>query len=155
MILARIFHRTIEWLCIMLMVILAVDLMLGVFSRYVLMSTFTWYDEVARVCFVWAVFLGAALGVKRAAHFGLHIVVDMLPPRAKRFVGLLTPITVITFSAVLIVQGLNFVDLGWFQQTPVMGLPKAWVYAAMPVGGALMILYSLAPLWRGVREAFA
>jgi TRAP-type C4-dicarboxylate transport system permease small subunit len=154
-VIARLFDRTIEWLCILLMVVLAVDLMLGVFSRYVLMSTFTWYDEVARVCFVWAVFLGAAVGVKRGAHFGLHIIIDMLPPRARRFAALVTPVMVILFSAVLIVEGWNFVDLGWFQQTPVMGLPKAWVYAAMPVGGVLMVLYSLAPLWRGVREAFA
>jgi len=153
--LTRLLDRAIEWLCIVLMLVLAVDLMLGVFSRYVLMSTFTWYDEVARVCFVWAVFLGAALGVKRSAHFGLHIVIDLLPPRARRFAALATPVAVIGFSAVLIVQGLNFVELGWFQQTPVMGLPKAWVYAAMPMGGVLMILYSLAPLWRGVREAFA
>jgi TRAP-type C4-dicarboxylate transport system permease small subunit len=40
--------------------VLACDLMLGVFSRYVPVRTFTWYDEIARACFVWVVFLGAA-----------------------------------------------------------------------------------------------
>jgi TRAP-type C4-dicarboxylate transport system permease small subunit len=150
---AKLFNRLIEWLCLALMVILTTDLLLGVFSRYVLMSTFTWYDEVARVCFVWAVFLGASVGIRRKAHFGLHIVVDTFPPKAKRYAALVTPLVVIAFSAVLIIQGMAFVDLGWFQQTPVMGLPKAWVYAAMPVGGVLMILNSLAPLWHGMREA--
>ena len=62
----------------------AIDLLLGVFSRYVLDRTFVWYDEVARACFIWLVFLGAAVAVKRGAHFGLHIVVDMLPPQLKR-----------------------------------------------------------------------
>ena len=33
-----------------------------------------------------------------------------------------------------------------------MGISKGWIYAAMPVGGALMILYSLPSLWRSVRE---
>lgn len=147
--------RIVEWACLILMVVLALDLMLGVFSRYVLASTFTWYDEVARISFVWAVFLGAAVGVRRNAHFGLHIVIDLMPARTRRFAALLTPIVVIVFATVLIWQGWQFVDMGWFQQTPVMGLPKAWVYAAMPTGGALMILYSLEPLWRGAREAFA
>jgi len=151
----RIVDRIVEWACLILMVVLALDLMLGVFSRYVLASTFTWYDEVARIAFVWAVFLGAAVGVRRNAHFGLHIVIDLMPPRARRFAALLTPIVVIVFAAVLIWQGWHFVDTGWFQQTPVMGLPKAWVYAAMPTGGVLMILYSLEPLWRRAREAFA
>lgn len=151
----KIVDRIVEWACLILMVVLALDLMLGVFSRYVLASTFTWYDEVARIAFVWTVFLGAAIGVRRNAHFGLHIVIDLMPPRARRFATLLTPIVVIVFAAVLIWQGWHFVDMGWFQQTPVMGLPKAWVYAAMPTGGVLMILYSLEPLWRGAREAFA
>lgn len=151
----RVVDRIVEWACLILMVVLALDLMLGVFSRYVLASTFTWYDEVARIAFVWAVFLGAAVGVRRNAHFGLHIVIDLMPPRARRFAALLTPIVVIVFAAVLIWQGWHFVDTGWFQQTPVMGLPKAWVYAAMPTGGVLMILYSLEPLWRRAREAFA
>ena len=59
---------------------------------------------------------------------------------------------VITFSGVLIRQGWAFVDLGRLQQTPVMGISKSWIYAAMPVGGALMILHSLPSLWRSVRE---
>ena len=149
-----VFGRLVEWLCLVLMVILAVDLMLGVVSRYVFAMTFTWYDEVARVAFVWLVFLGAAVGIKRGAHFGLHIVVDRLPPRGRRIAELVTPVVIIAFALVLIVQGLAFVELGWFQMTPVMGLPKAWVYAAMPVGGALMIAYALQPFWRAVRGVF-
>jgi len=57
------------------------------------------------------------------------------------------------FSGVLVVQGLAFMEFGRFQQLPVMGISKVWIYAAMPVGGALMILYSLQALWRGVRNA--
>lgn len=143
----------VEWICLVLMVVLSVDLMLGVFSRYVLFSTFTWYDELARVCFVWMVFLGAAVGVKRGAHFHLNLLIDALPRSARRPVALLAPATVIVFSVALIVQGWDFLELGRFQSLPVMGLSKAWVYAAMPVGGGLMILYSLAPLWRALRRS--
>jgi TRAP-type C4-dicarboxylate transport system permease small subunit len=58
---------------------------------------------------------------------------------------------VILFAGVLIQQGLVFLELGKLQQTPVMGMPKTWVYVAIPIGGALMILYSLGPLWRAIR----
>ncbi|OLC39419.1 MAG: hypothetical protein AUH81_01710 [Candidatus Rokubacteria bacterium 13_1_40CM_4_69_5] len=61
------------------------------------------------------------------------------------------PLAVIAFSLVLVDQGWAFVELGRVQQTPVMGISKAWIYAAMPVGGALMLLYSLPPLWRALR----
>ena len=136
-----------------MMVILCADVFLGVFSRYVLHSTFTWYDEIARACFVWVVFLGAAVGVKRGAHFGLHMLVDMLPRYARRLAGFVTPVVIMAFSAVLVVQGLAFMEFGRFQQLPVMGISKAWIYAAMPVGGVLMILYALQALWRSVRNA--
>jgi TRAP-type C4-dicarboxylate transport system permease small subunit len=144
-----------EWVCLVLMAILSVDLMLGVFSRYVLASTFTWYDEIARACFVWVVFLGAAVGVERGAHFRLHLLVDRMPLRLQRAAGVFGSLIVIAFSLVLIWQGWVFVELGSAQQTPVMGVSKAWIYAAMPTGGALMVVQSLAPLWRGLRELVA
>jgi TRAP-type C4-dicarboxylate transport system permease small subunit len=134
-----------------LMVVLSIDLLLGVFSRYVLVRTFTWYDEIARGCFVWLTFLGAAVGVKRQAHFRLHIVVDRLSPRVRQAIVILLPLVVIIFAGVLIQQGLVFLEIGKFQQTPVMGLPKAYIYVAIPIGGVLMILYSLGPLWRAIR----
>lgn len=146
-----IFSNTVEWVCMALMVVLSIDLLLGVFSRYVLVMTFTWYDEIARGCFVWLTFLGAAVGVKRHAHFRLHIVVDRLSPRLRQVTVFLLPLVVIVFASVLIQQGLVFLELGKFQQTPVMGLSKMWIYVAIPIGGALMILYSLGPLWSAIR----
>src|SRR5262245_34462327 len=151
--LRKVWDNGVEWLCLVLMAVLACDLMLGVFSCYVLLRTFTWYDEIARACFVWVVFLGAAVGVKRGAHFGLHMLVDALPERARRLAGFVTPLAIIAFSAVLVVQGLEFMEFGKFQTLPVMGISKVWIYAAMPVGGALMILYALQHLWRSLRNA--
>jgi TRAP-type C4-dicarboxylate transport system permease small subunit len=149
--LKRILANAVEGICLVLMVVLSIDLLLGVFSRYVLVRTFTWYDEIARGCFVWLTFLGAAVGVKRQAHFRLHIVVDRLSPRLRQAMVILFPLVVIIFAGLLVQQGLVFLEIGKFQQTPVMGLPKAYIYVAIPIGGALMILYSLGPLWRAIR----
>jgi TRAP-type C4-dicarboxylate transport system permease small subunit len=152
--LTRILSNVVEWVCMLLMVVLSADLLLGVFSRYVLVRTFTWYDEIARGCFVWLTFLGAAVGVKRHAHFRLHLFVDRLPPRLQQALSILLPLVVLAFAAVLVQQGLVFLELGRFQQTPVMGLPKTWIYIAIPIGGGLMILYSLLPLLRALRGVF-
>ncbi|MDH4266045.1 MAG: TRAP transporter small permease subunit [Deltaproteobacteria bacterium] len=90
--LKRILSNSVEWVCMVLMVVLSMDLLLGVFSRYVLVRTFTWYDEIARSCFVWLTFLGAAVGVKRQAHFRLLIVVDRLSPRLRQATVILLPL---------------------------------------------------------------
>ena len=82
--LARAASNLVEGLLLLMMVALCVDIFLGVFSRYVIRSTFTWYDEIARLLFVWIVFLGAAVGVRRGAHFRLHLLVDRFPPAPRR-----------------------------------------------------------------------
>ncbi|HTO49693.1 MAG TPA: TRAP transporter small permease [Burkholderiales bacterium] len=152
-VLAPVVAHGVEGLCVVLLAAISVDLLLGVFSRYVMGRTFVWYDEVARACFIWLVFLGAAVAVKRGAHFGLHVLVDAMPPHLRRAALLLTPLTVIVFAAVLVVQGWSLTRHGATQTTAVMAMPVSWIYAAMPVGGTLMILYSLPVAWRVWRGA--
>ena len=144
----RALGNTVEGILLVMMVLLCADVFLGVFSRYVMGRTFTWYDEIARMCFVWIIFLGAAVGVRRGAHFRLQIVVNRLPPFLQTAANVVSVAAIAGFGALLIWQGRLLVELGQFQTTPVMGLSKQWIYASMPVGGALMILYALPLLWR-------
>ena len=141
----------VEGLLLLMMVVLCADVFLGVFSRYVIRNTFTWYDEIARLLFVWIVFLGAAVGVRRGAHFRLHLLVDRFPPGARRVAHVFGVLVLMGFGLVLIQQGWKLVELGQFQHTPVMGLSKQYVYAPVPAGGVLIMLYSLPHLWRALR----
>jgi TRAP-type C4-dicarboxylate transport system permease small subunit len=152
-VLRRAASNFVEGLLLVMMVVLCADVFLGVFSRYVLHSTFTWYDEIARLLFVWIVFLGAAVGVRRSGHFRLQLVIDRFPPGWRRAADIFGVLAIMLFGGVLIQQGWKLVELGQFQQTPVMGLSKAYVYASIPVGGALVILFSLRHLWRAVTGA--
>ena len=147
----RALGNLVEGILLVLMVVLCADVFLGVFSRYVLVRTFTWYDEIARLLFVWIVFLGAAVGVKRTAHFRLHLLVDRFPPVLQRAAVVFGILVVIGFGWLLIQQGWKLVELGQVQQTAVMGLSKQYIYLSVPVGGALIILFSLGHLWRALR----
>jgi TRAP-type C4-dicarboxylate transport system permease small subunit len=152
-VLRRAVANCVEGLLLVMMVVLCVDVFLGVFSRYVMHRTFTWYDEIARLLFVWIVFLGAAVGVRCSGHFRLRLVIDRFPPGLRRAAEILGVLAIMGFGAVLIQQGWKLVELGQLQQTPVMGLSKRYVYGSMPAGGALIILYSARHLWRAVTGA--
>src|SRR5437879_10458782 len=106
-----------------MMVLLCADVFLGVFSRYVMARTFTWYDEIARLLFVWIVFLGAAVGVRRSAHFRLHLLVDRFPPGLRRAAHVVGVLVVMGVGLRLIEQGWALVALGEVQRPPAMGLP--------------------------------
>ena len=137
----------VDWVCLGLMAALVVDVFLGVFSRYVLHATFQWYDEVARLCFVWMVFLGAATAVRRGAHFRLHLLIDRFGRRARRVTDLAVGLLVVGFGAVLVAGGIALWPVARRQVSDSLELSMLWFYGALPVGGALMILFSIPQLW--------
>ena len=136
----------VERVCILLMVALVVDVFLGVFSRYVLQATFEWYDEVARLCFVWIIFLGAAVAVRRRLHFRMHLLLDRLGPAAQRSAGRFVTLTVIAFGAILVAGGIRMAPIAARQVTDALAISQLWFFGALPVGGALMILFALPQL---------
>jgi TRAP-type C4-dicarboxylate transport system permease small subunit len=137
----------VERVCALLMIALVVDVFLGVFSRYVLQATFKWYDEVARLCFVWIIFLGAAVAVRRRLHFRVHLLIDRLRPAARVNAGRFVTLTVIAFGAILVAGGIRMAPIAMRQVTDALEISQLWFFGALPVGGALMILFAL-PQWR-------
>jgi TRAP-type C4-dicarboxylate transport system permease small subunit len=137
----------VERVCALLMIALVVDVFLGVFSRYVLQATFKWYDEVARLCFVWIIFLGAAVAVRRRLHFRVHLLIDRLRPVARAHAGRFVTLTVIGFGAILVAGGIRMAPIAMRQVTDALEISQLWFFGALPVGGALMILFAL-PQWR-------
>jgi len=63
------YGRLLEWVVIVLMVVLAVEVTLGVVFRFAGRSLI-WYDEVASVLLAWVTFYGSALASVRRAHIG-------------------------------------------------------------------------------------
>ena len=140
-----------EWVCLALMVVLVGDVFLGVWSRYVMQATFRWYDEVARLCFIWIIFLGAAVAVARRQHFRMHLVVARFRPRLRHAVERLVTLAVIAFGGVLLAGGIRMAPIAHRQVTDALEISQLWFFAALPVGGALMILFALPELF-GARE---
>ena len=139
----------VERVCLLLMVVLVGDVFLGVFSRYVLQSTFRWYDEVARLCFVWIIFLGAEVAVRRGLHFRMHLLVDRLGPGGRLAADRLATVTVIGFGTILVAGGFGIAPIAHRQVTDALEISQLWFFGALPVGGALMILFALGQLWHG------
>ena len=135
-----------------LMVVLVGDVFLGVFSRYVLQATFQWYDEVARLCFIWIVFLGATVAVKRGMHFRMRLVVDRLGPGAARVADHLVTLATVAFGAVLLAGGYGIYPVAQRQVTDALEISMLWFYSALPVGGALIIGYALQQAWQRARQ---
>ncbi|WP_245788616.1 TRAP transporter small permease [Amycolatopsis marina] len=118
-----------------------------VFCRYVLGFTPVWASETALLLLGWVAFLGIAKGIREHSHIALGMLVDRLP-RPLRLVTLrLAPLLMAVFGVYLIVQGGEFTQLMMSSTLPATGLPTSVQYAAMPVAGVLILLYSALQLF--------
>ena len=132
-----------------LLALVAIAVMTQVTVRFVLTSlgvnlSTPWTEELARYTLIWMVFLGAAIGVRHARMIALEFGVRKLPARAGVPIRYAVMILSIAFFALLFSVGIEFLDLGRSETSPVLGITKDYVYLAMPVGMVLMILNSLA-----------
>lgn len=114
-----------------------------VFVRYVLNDAIQWSEEVSRYAFIWIVFLGAPLGILRGIHIGMDILYRQASPRVQIVLSVVSHAGMLFFFYFLFRMGLEAVQLGRFQLTPALQISKAWVYAVIPIGGALMMLATL------------
>ncbi|MFN8723452.1 MAG: TRAP transporter small permease [Rhodospirillales bacterium] len=103
-----------------------------------------WTEELARYLLIWVVFLGAAVGCRKAQLIALEFVVQALPSLPGQMLRYGTLLLCVAFFAMMVWVGLPFVTLGETETSPVMQIPKSRVYWAMPVGAALMILNTFA-----------
>ena len=94
------YGRLLEWVVIVLMVVLAVEVTLGVVFRFAGRSLI-WYDEVASVLLAWVTFYGSALASVRRSHIGCPELVERMPWPARRAVSIAAQILVIAFFALL------------------------------------------------------
>jgi TRAP-type C4-dicarboxylate transport system permease small subunit len=117
-----------------------------VFGRYVLQSSPRWSSELALVLLAWLGFLGIAIGSREHSHIAVTFVADRLPRRIRSVVARLAPLLFLLFGVYLVAQGWSFTRLSMNSTLPSTGLSTAVQYAAMPVSGVLISVYSLLQL---------
>jgi TRAP-type C4-dicarboxylate transport system permease small subunit len=123
-----------------LMAVMTLDCALGVFFRYVVQDALTWTEETARYLMIWMGFLATGLALREGGHIAVELLLDRLPPPARR--AALGLVHVLGLVFLLSVIGAGWVLLARVsgQRTPVLGISMLWPYLAIPVGCLLTAL---------------
>lgn len=133
-------NRILDLCIIVLMAALAVVLFVAVITRYMLNFPLAWSEEASRYAFVWLSFLGAELCLRVKMHAAVDILVKTLPPRVQYVVWKVGQSLVGIFLIALLISGINITRVAHDQLSPALGIPMSFVYSAVPVGAALMLL---------------
>lgn len=144
--------RLLEWLTIVILAVLVLNVLWGVVSRYVLGTQSRWTEEVAIYLLVWVSLLGATLAFRDRAHLGVDYFVGKLDPAARRFAAVIAEVAVILFAGFGLVYGgylLVSETLRSGQLTPAMGWKIGYLYSVVPLSGVFIVAFSIENLLSG------
>ncbi|MGE5668715.1 MAG: TRAP transporter small permease [Betaproteobacteria bacterium] len=138
--LRRGYARILEWVVSALVIALAVEVTAGVIFRFAGHSL-DWYDEVASVMLAWLTFYGAALASLKRAHIGCPELVDALPWRWRRAIGILVQLLVIAFFVLLGSVGAWILPvLATDSLTSLPQVPMSIVQSVIPISSLLIVV---------------
>ena len=157
--------RAVAWLppvaVTVLMLVAMVDMLAGVFLRYVMTwvsATFNlpsvrffWVEEIGEYALAWLTFIGAAIGIKRGTHFAVHILTERLPARLRRAIAVGHYVLLVAFGGLVAIYGWQVSELNSQSYSPALDLNLRWLYLSSVVGGILIMIYSLAALAESLR----
>lgn len=124
---------------------------LQVVARYIFEISTPWSEELARLCFVWGVFLGAAVGVKRNLHTRVDFIFVRLPRRSAALVLGGMDLLLVVMAIVMIVYGMQLVISTRADSSTSLGYPRNWFYLPVPCSGLLMLRYLIPSVVKRVR----
>ena len=136
----------------LILAVMAGAVFLQVVLRYLGLTGIDGLEEVPRYLFIWLVMIGAASAMQRGQHTVLDYFVNLLSPRGRALVLVLTNVVGIVLFLYLIKLSLVLVPNAQLQSSPGLGLSLGWVYVAVPIGSALIILPMLRTILAAVRS---
>lgn len=147
------FERAMEFVIVVLMVILAVEVTVGLTFRE-LGSALVWYDEVASVLLAWLTYLGAVLAALKRSHIGFPEVVRALPPGPRVALTCVAEAFVFGFFALLAWVGWEV--LGVLATDTLVTLPQVsvmYTQSIIPISAVLFVIAEALSLPRILHEA--
>jgi len=126
--------------------LLVLDVVWGVFTRYVMGEQAKWTEELARFLLIWVTMLGAAVAFGTKGHLGVDYFVGKLHGDARKLIAVVVHAIVLFFAiAIFLYGGTRVVSdaLAMEQTTPALGWKMGYVYLALPIAGFFMVLFTI------------
>jgi TRAP-type C4-dicarboxylate transport system permease small subunit len=113
-----------------------------------------WLQEVTSTLFIYAIFIGAAVATRRNDHLYLTAIAEALDGRARLVVEIIIRLVVLGVAISFIYFGyLNFLRGFSSFRMPSM-TPIASLYAAIPICGVLVTLFTIEQIVNGLQNGF-
>jgi len=144
----RVLDHAEEYIAVALLVALGVLLTVQVTLRYTIGLGYSWMEEIARMLFIWVIFIGAIAAMRRNLHIRVEAGLVLFPARIRPAVAWFGDVVLFAFCVAVAWHGAQLVvstiDANFRLQS--IGISMFWPYLIVPISFGLQAL-RLA-LWR-------
>ena len=138
------------------MAIIVVVMIAQVWARYVLGGSIIWAEELCRYLLIWQTFLVLGMAYSKGEFVSLDFLPSALSPRGRWLLKAVSAVPIVIFLAVIANYGADYASRFSRQTIPAVdfiwgalfghpaGISIKYVYNAVAVGSALMILHVIA-----------
>jgi len=131
-------------LLILLMSIMVLSTLLQVFARFIELNVpFT--EELTVYAMMWVTLFGSAYAFGIKKHIAIDALISMISEKLKWKLEVLIELFVSLFAILILIVGgswFTYITFKLGQLSPVIQIPKGWIYLALPLSGLIIVIYS-------------
>jgi TRAP-type C4-dicarboxylate transport system permease small subunit len=137
----KLISYAIGFMLLVQVIVIVSQVLLRNFANYPI----TWSEELSRYLMIWITFLGGAWAVAADENIVIDIVVTALPPRWQSWALFVADLATVILLVLLITWSLSMFShpVIWYQVSPAMQLPMIYLYASLPLGCFLMLVFQI------------
>jgi TRAP-type C4-dicarboxylate transport system permease small subunit len=147
--------KILERILVIIMAVMVLNVLWQVGSRFILQSPSSFTDELARYLLIWLSILGASYVTGKRMHLSIDLLMQRSgPARQKKLNTLIYSIVSIFALLVMVVGGsrLVYVVSSLGQTSPALEIPLSVVYIVLPIGGVIIIYYSILNILHPIQQ---
>ena len=137
----RLLSKVVDWTVIsmgaVMIALIFANVVLHAFGK-----DLAWVTELGEFMMVWVTFLGGVCAAQRGAHMSINEFLDKLPPARRRLADMAVQGICMVVLGILLVYGYRIVAASWENTLTTLLWPMAWQYMPLPIGAALMLVFS-------------
>jgi C4-dicarboxylate transporter DctQ subunit len=137
---------------VVLISLMSIDILLGVFFRYMLVKPLPWSEDLGRYLMVWIALFGVGVVMQNKAHVAVTIGVEKMPLRVRFGLLLIAKILVLGFGLTMGYLGIQLLLTMMTQISPTLHIPMQWVYLGFPFYGFFLMVSTLDQILEDIKQ---
>lgn len=123
-----------------------ITILIQIFARYFGIAAI-WTEEAANYSFIWSVFMGASVMIKRKGHFRFSLLLEKLEGKARIYLNIIINTILLLFNISVFYYGIIATRSFWnYRWVALPDLKMGYVFLCLPIMGITMAIYVLSDI---------